>query len=188
MSYLEANTVNVHAVALDELDDTLGPEGLVAVVLKVVVVVVQLRLRASLFGELESEGKESLADSVVEGRRAVGTVLVECLVDDVPACADVLVPPSQLEDVVLHDGNKRLIVEVSITNPFWKLTVPDEVVAVDFLLVLLGPIAVAVGIVEGEVVAAGLNHLPLHSVLGCETRFTVSVSDDFQWKAKLLTS
>jgi hypothetical protein len=36
---LEANTVDVHTVALDELDNTLSSEGLVAVVLKVVVVV-----------------------------------------------------------------------------------------------------------------------------------------------------
>lgn len=52
---LKANAVNVHTVALDELNNALGSEGLVAIVLKVVVVVEQLRLGAGLLGELESK-------------------------------------------------------------------------------------------------------------------------------------
>lgn len=52
---LEADTIDVHTVALDELDNALSTEGLVAVILKVVVVVEQLRLGAGLLGKLESK-------------------------------------------------------------------------------------------------------------------------------------
>ena len=52
---LEADTVDVHTVALDELDNALGSESLVAVILEVVVVVEQLRLGAGLLGKLESK-------------------------------------------------------------------------------------------------------------------------------------
>jgi hypothetical protein len=38
-AYLEANTIDLHTVALDELDDALSSNSLVTVVLKVVVVV-----------------------------------------------------------------------------------------------------------------------------------------------------
>jgi hypothetical protein len=79
---LQAHAVDVHAVALDELDDALGSEGLVAVVLEVVVVVVELGLGAVLFGEFEGKWDESFADGVVEWRRAVGTVFVQRFVNN----------------------------------------------------------------------------------------------------------
>lgn len=186
---LKTNTIDVDTVALDELDNTLSTESLVAIVLKVVVVVEELGLRAGLLGELEGDRKEGLTDGVIEGRGAVSAVLVEGLVDDVPAGADILVAASKVEDVVLHNGDQGLVVKVTGTDPSWKLAVPHKGVAVNLLLVLLGPIAVAVGVVlsrgkgtsqlivsdivsvnifctyEGEVVAAGLNDLPLHGVL-----------------------
>ena len=167
---LKANTVDVRTVALNELNNALGSERLVAVVLKVVVVVEQLGVGAGLFSKLESKWDEGLSDGVVEGRRAVGTVLVQCLVDDVPACADILVTTGKVEDVVLHDGDQGRVVKLAIPYPGWQLAVPDESVAVNLLLILLGPVTVAVGIGVGEVVAAGLSHLPLHGILGCETR------------------
>jgi hypothetical protein len=79
---LQAHAVDVYAVALDELDDALGSEGLVAVVLEVVVVVVELGLGAVLFGEFEGKWDESFADGVVEWRRAVGTVFVQRFVNN----------------------------------------------------------------------------------------------------------
>jgi hypothetical protein len=77
---LQTHAVDVCAVALDELDDTLGAEGLVAVVLEVVVVVEELGLGAVLFGEFEGDWDESFADGVVEGRGAVGAILIQRLV------------------------------------------------------------------------------------------------------------
>jgi hypothetical protein len=73
----------VDTVALDELDNALGTKSLVAIVLEVVVVVEEMRLGAGLLGELEGQREESLADGVIEWRRAVGTILVESLVDNV---------------------------------------------------------------------------------------------------------
>jgi hypothetical protein len=82
-SYLKTNAINVNTVALDELDNALGTKSLVAIVLEVVVVVEEVGLGASLLGELEGKGEESLADGVIEWRRAVGTILVESLIDNV---------------------------------------------------------------------------------------------------------
>jgi hypothetical protein len=89
-------------------------------------------------------------------------------VDLLPAGAHILVAASQVLDVILHDPYQGLVVEVAGSNPRRELGVPDKVVTVDFLLVGLGPVAVAVGIAEGEVVAVRLDDLPLHCVLWCE--------------------
>ena len=79
---LQTHAVDVCAVALDELDDALGAEGLVAVVLEVVVVVEELGLGAVLFGKFEGDWDESFADGVVEWRRAVGTVLIQRFINN----------------------------------------------------------------------------------------------------------
>jgi hypothetical protein len=79
---LQTHAVDMCAVALDELDDALGAEGLVAVVLEVVVVVEELGLGAVLFGEFEGDWDEGFADGVVEWRGAVGTVFFERLIDN----------------------------------------------------------------------------------------------------------
>jgi hypothetical protein len=81
--YLKTDAINVNTVALDELDNALGTKSLVAIVLEVVVVIEEVRLRAGLLGKLEGQGQESLANGVIEWRRAVGTIFVECLIDDV---------------------------------------------------------------------------------------------------------
>ena len=79
---LQTHAVDVCAVALDELDDALGAEGLVAVVLEVVVVVEELGLGAVFFGKFEGDWDECFADGVVEWRGAVGAIFVESLVHD----------------------------------------------------------------------------------------------------------
>ncbi|KAI3475175.1 hypothetical protein L1887_63490 [Cichorium endivia] len=118
---LEADAIDLDAVALDELDDALGAEGLIAVVLEVVVVVEELGLGRGLLGEAEGDGDEGLADGVVEDGRAVGAVLVQGLVDDVPARADVLVAAGDLKDVVLHDGDKGGVVKAALRDPCREL-------------------------------------------------------------------
>ena len=85
-----------------------------------------------------------------------------------PSSANILVATGQLLYVILHNPNEGLVVKVALADPGRKLRVPDKGVAVNLLLVGLGPVTVAVGIVEGEVVAARLNDLPLHGVLGGE--------------------
>lgn len=79
---LQTHAVDVCAVALDELDNALSAESLVAVVLEVVVVVEELGLGAVLFGKFEGDWDESFADGVVEWRRAVGTVLIQRFINN----------------------------------------------------------------------------------------------------------
>jgi hypothetical protein len=165
---LVANTVDADAVGLDELDDASSTLGLLRVVLKVVVVVEELSLATVLVGKAESNGKEGLADGVIPDTGAVGTVLVQSLVDYIPACANTLVAGHDGLDVVLHDTNKGLVVESALRYPGRQLRVPDEGVAVNLEVVLLGVFSVSVGIRESEVVARWLNGLPLHRVLGSE--------------------
>jgi hypothetical protein len=64
---LQTHAVDVRAVALDQLDDALGAERLVAVVLEVVVVVEELGLGAIFLGKFEGDWDESFTDGVVEG-------------------------------------------------------------------------------------------------------------------------
>jgi hypothetical protein len=68
--------------------------------------------------------------------------------------------------VVLHDGDKSGVVETTAGNPGGKLAVPNQRVAVDLKLVLLGKRSNSVTPCEGEVVARGLCRLPFHSILG----------------------
>lgn len=64
-----------------------------------------------------------------------------------------------------HHLDESLVVEVASSNPRWELRVPNKGVAVDFLLVGLGKVAVAVSVGEGEVATVRLNSLPLHGIL-----------------------
>lgn len=82
-----------------------------------------------------------------------------------PTSAHILIATSQLSYMIFHNPNEGLVVVVAGANPSRKLGVPNKRVAVNLLLVGLGPVAVTVGIVEGEVVTARLNDLPLHGVL-----------------------
>jgi hypothetical protein len=85
-----------------------------------------------------------------------------------PTGAHILVAASDVFYVRLHDSDEGLVVEVASSNPRWELRVPDKGVAVDFLLVGFGEVAVAVGVGEGEVATLRLNGLPLHGILWCE--------------------
>ena len=165
---LVANTVDANAVGLDELDDALGTLGLLRVVLKVVVVVEKLGLAAVLVGEAESNGKEGLADGVIPDARAVCTVLVQSLVNYVPACADALVAGHNGLDVVLHDADEGLVVKSALRYPGWQLRVPYQGVAMDLEVVFLGVCRISVGVFESEVVAGRFDRFPLHCVLGSE--------------------
>ena len=165
---LVANTVDADAVGLDELNDALSTLGLLRVVLEVVVIVEELSLTAVLVGEAESDGKEGIADGVVPDAGAVGTVLVQGLVNYVPACANALVAGHDGLDVVLHDANEGLVVEAALRYPGRQLRVPDQSVAVDLELVRLSVCRIAVGISEGVVALVWVDRLKLHRVLGSE--------------------
>lgn len=158
-------TIDSHAVRLDQLDDALCALGLGAVVLEVVVVVVQLGALCVLCGQAERNGEVGLANGVEEHALPVGAVLVEGLVDHVPASACALPAASDVLDVVLDDGDQRLVVETAARNPGGQLAVPDQGVAVDLLVVLLckGNNSITTG--KGEVVTGWLGGFPFHGVL-----------------------
>ena len=74
---METDTVDLHAVRLDQLHDPLCGQRLCLGILQVVVVVKELGVRVDVGGELEGEWDESLADGVVPDARAVGAILIE---------------------------------------------------------------------------------------------------------------
>ncbi len=85
-------------------------------------------------------------------------------VHHVPPGAAALVSASQRLDVVVHDLNQGLVVETTIDNPIGKLTVPDQVVAVDLVSVVGGEINIAIRVFEREVALCGLSGLPTITV------------------------
>ena len=161
-----ALTINAHAVRLDQLDDALRALRLRAVVLKVVVVVVQLRALCVLGRQAERNGDVRLTNGVEEHALPVSTILVECLVDHIPACAGALPAARDVLDVVLHNRDQRLVVEAAAGDPCGELGVPDQRVAVDLGVVLLGEGDDGITTSKGEVVARRLGGFPLHGVLG----------------------
>lgn len=74
---LETHAVDLCAVRLDQLDDSLGTGSLGTAVFDVVVVVVELDGGVDGCGGGEGNGDVSLADGLVPDALAVGSVLVE---------------------------------------------------------------------------------------------------------------
>jgi len=163
---LVADTIDVDAIGLDELDDADGASSLIAVVLDIVVIVEKKSLGGVLLGETEGDGDKSLADGVVEDAGAVGTVLVESLINDIPLVAVVGPSGSKSLDVILHNLNQSGVVEATLRNPSRQLRVPYQSVATELQAVVFGKVGVAVTISESEIALGGLGRLPLHGVLG----------------------
>jgi len=78
-------------------------------------------------------------------------------VHDIPLSALSLIPPGKNLDVIFHDLNERLVVELAFGHPRRELTVPDQVVAAKLQVVLLRILDVSVTVLEGEVSAIGLG-------------------------------
>lgn len=89
-------------------------------------------------------------------------------IDDIPLRAFALVASGYFLDVVLHDGNQRLVVEPALANPSGQLRMPDKRVATQLFLVLVREIDNRVGTCKGKVVAGGLGGLPFHCVFGSD--------------------
>ena len=146
---LEADAVNADALLLEHADDALGGGGLGAGRLKVVVVDVELGMGVDLGGRLEGELDVLLAEHLVEDRLAVGAVLVQHLVDDVPGVALAAPVAGDLGDVVDNDLAHLGLGPVALLDPLGQLAVPDERVAAQVHAVLagLGRHDVALGVV-----------------------------------------
>lgn len=74
---LKADTLDIAAILLDELDETLGTGSLRAVGLEVVVVVEELCVGIRFSRSLECDGNVGLPDGRVEYVLAVGTVVIQ---------------------------------------------------------------------------------------------------------------
>lgn len=158
---LQADTVNAEALRLEQAEDPADTLGLGVGRLDVVVVVVELGLGVDLGGGLEGEGDVLLAEDVVEQGLAVGTVLVEGLVDDVPGVALALVVAGDVGDVLNDDGPQLIGGPLSGLDPGGELGVPDEGVAAEGLALLASQVGgdVTLGVVEDT--ALGLSEQPL---------------------------
>lgn len=104
-------------------------------------------------------------------------------VNNIPMSALILIPPSKFLDMILHDGNQSLVVEIAFADPGGQLRMPDQSVASDFLLVLVCEIDNGICSGKGKVVAAGLGGLPFHGVFGGDGVEFVAGLDDalFDW-------
>ena len=125
---LEAGAVDADPLGFDAGDDLLGGGGLGAGVLDVVVVVVELDGGRSGFGGRgEGDGEVGGADGVVPDVRAVGAVVVQGLVDNVPRVTAGVPVRDQVGDVVLHHGDEGGVGPRGgrVGEPVWQLVVPD---------------------------------------------------------------
>lgn len=135
---LHADAIDLDALVLQHLDDLDRGLALGADALQVVVVVVQLGLRVDLGGGAEGQLDVLLAEGAVEDGLAVGAVLLEGLIDDVPGVAAALPVPGDVGDVVDDDVRQLGLGPVAGLDPGSELRVPDEGVAAEDLVLLLG--------------------------------------------------
>jgi hypothetical protein len=162
---LETNTVDSDPVLLEETDNALGTLGLGAGRLKVVVIVVQLGLGVGLGSGLEGQGEVFLAENLVEDGLAVGAVLVEGLVHDVPGVALALPGIDHMGDVGDDDLADLVLGPVLFGfNPRGKLGVPDKSVASEVHAGLAGLGGDDVALGEVEDASFGFGEEPLLSL------------------------
>jgi hypothetical protein len=166
---LQADAVDGDLGVLEELDDALGALRLGRGPLEVVVVVVELGLRVDLGGGLEGKLDVLLAENLVENALAVGSVLVQRLVDNVPGVALALVVAGDGGDVVDDDLAQLLRSPLGLLDPGSQLAVPDESVAAQQLAVLAGLGGNDVALGEVEDAALGLNKQPLKERVSIDT-------------------
>ncbi len=132
--------------------------------LDAVVVVVKLGVRIDTCCRLEGQLDVFLAEDFVEDGFPVRAILVERLVDDIPGVAPALPMTGNVLDVT-NDGFPQLWRRpVGRLDPRGKLAVPDERVAAEDLVLLLGQGCddLALGVVEDA--RGRLREEPLHPI------------------------
>ena len=158
---LQSDAVDAHALRLQVAHQLLCRARLGPCVLDVIVVVVELGGGVGGRGRAEGDGDEGGPDGVEPDVGAVGAVVVERLVDDVPGVAAAFVVSDDVGDVVLERGDQGGVGPVARGEPGWVLVVPVEVVAArDHAVVERGvDDGVAFGVVED--VLFGFGGVPL---------------------------
>ena len=114
---LESDAIEWHARGLQRLHKVEERRRLRARILDVVLVDVQLRIRIRRARSLERDLDVGRAEGVVEDVRATGAVVVEGLIDDVPAVDLALIVAYQSGAVVLDDGRKLGCGEAAAGDP-----------------------------------------------------------------------
>lgn len=110
------------------------------------------------------------AHGVIEDARPPGTIVIECLVHDIPSIAFALVVTNLAGDVCLDGGGESAVCPCAGGQPVWQLIVPDECMAPQNLPVRRREVrddislGVAVRILRGFRIYAVLVTF-LHSVL-----------------------
>ncbi len=168
---LQAHGGDLHSGSLQLLDQ-IDRAFALGFVLDGVVVVVEFAVGVGLVGILEGFDQIVLADDVQPLRLAQRAVFIESFVDHVPAADLAFVAGDDGGDVFLHARQERVAGErralVVLEDPVGDLAVPYQVVADDEHLVLLAEGNVLVGRSEIVAVHPGMDHFPLHDVLGTD--------------------
>lgn len=165
---LHAHTINANPIRLQELHDILACTiRLRCHGFHVIIIVIQLRAGISSRSRLEGNLDVIRANDIQKYIFAVGTVLVEGLVEHVPGVALPFPVRSDGGDVVNHGGGEGLDGPVGGCHPGGELGVPDEVVAAQELLVLLCEAGDYFAVGEVEDALFGLSGEPL---LSCQLR------------------
>jgi len=172
---LDTNTVEGDTLGLQTLDEVDHSSRLCTGILNVVVIDVELGIGVGCTSGLEGNGDVANADVVVEDIGTVGTIIVERLVDDIPAVYLTLIMTCDIGDVVRHGSSQRGVVPVAVSDPRRELTVPDEVVRTEDLSVGLGKVEDGITTGEAETVLAGLGGVPFHTVSGSDLTEFISV-------------
>ena len=103
---LQTHPVNRSTVRLDHLDEILGPGRFTPCLITVVIVVVELSRRVGISGGSEGNGDKRRTDSSpphgIGG--PVGSVFIECLIDNIPSVAFALVKVTILRTILTKLG------------------------------------------------------------------------------------
>lgn len=126
---LHSNAVDLDAIVLQHLHDPPSAFALRARRLQVVVVVVQLGTWVDLGRDLECMLDEVLTEHVVEDGLAIGAILLEGFVDNVPGVASALPVAGYVRDVRRYDITQGVRRPVLGLDPRCQLAVPNEGVA-----------------------------------------------------------
>lgn len=179
---LEPDAVDGDAGGLHELDDADGTVGFDGEVFEVVwgmlamvftgfqvvhtIIVVELGAGVCSRSKLEGQGEVAVTERLQEGVVAIGTVVLEGLVYNIPGIAFALEMAHDVGNVRLHDGSHAVLRPRSRRYPSWQLAVPHQRVAAHEHLVADSPVNDGVGRSVRKPTTRGLGGVPFLRIVG----------------------
>lgn len=103
-------------------------------------------------------------------------------IHNVPVFALALIPARNSIDMIGHDLNQSLIIEVTVRHPRRELAVPYERMAAKVLVIPLCILDNGISLVKSEISLAWLRRLPFHGILGGDGSKVSRVVDDFPFR------